>query len=167
MNAKSGESALDQLQDGEVVALVGELSREITAAVDFETKPLVDSLIQEGGDIGEFVSWGMTHSEMSLTAENSVVAARELLRALTKHPVLGPYIEERAESFSDSRMMADIILSVGAAASMIFFAVSTSVQITYNETESLKVSINKGVTARESIEAVMSGLGKAIAAIKP
>ena len=159
-------SAVDTLQDGEVVALVRHLSEELAQATTDSPEPVLTALRADEPEFGDFVDWAMPLSRQEMGRNESVEVARALLKALERHPDLGPIIEAKAEDFSDKRMSAELILSLGAAASMIFLAVSSRVRISYDKDKGFNVELGIDPIETERIHAVMKPLSDVATSIQ-
>ena len=94
----------------------------------------------------------------TLGADDAVVCARGVLEALAQHPGFEKALEQALDEYRDDDMIADIIMAVGLAASMIIVAATSHFQVEWVKGEKLKIKGGKDVAPTDMVTGVVDSL---------
>lgn len=122
---------LNKLDDYQIVRFFDHFSQQVFNGLDVDMNTILDGIpesVKELNGFSELTHLSSEQKNKKMDVSNSAPVARTILLTLAEDEQFGILLQKAFDSFKDDEMVADIILAVGAAVSMILVAATTQLK---------------------------------------
>jgi hypothetical protein len=122
---------LSKLDDYQIVRFFDHFSRQVFNGLDVDMNTILDGIpesVKELNGFSELTRLSPEQKNKKMDVSVSAPVARSILLILAEDRQFGKLLQEALAGFKDDEMVADIILAVGAAVSMILVAATTQLK---------------------------------------
>ncbi|MEJ2663824.1 MAG: hypothetical protein P8107_07245 [Spirochaetia bacterium] len=122
---------LHNLDDYQIVGFFEHFSRQVFNGLDVDMNTILEGIpdsLKELNGFSELTQLSSAQKNKKMDAAVSAPVARSILLTLAEDEQFEKLLQEALAGFKDDEMVADIILAVGAAVSMILVAATTQLK---------------------------------------
>jgi len=151
---------IHQLDDFRVMRFYDHFAQTLFDALDVDADDLLAQVpeeLQTAPELAPLVNLTGPGRRNALKFDDAALCARETLLALAKHPGFEAALAQALDEYRDDAMVADVILAVGLAASMIIVAATTSIRCKYANGK-FECELGKAVASTKMVTSIVSSL---------
>lgn len=151
------------LDDFRVVRFYQHFAQRLFDEVDIDLDqilPHVPEELKTSSELTPLLNLAGPGRRNAMTFEAGALCARETLLALGRHPGFHDALNQALDEYTDDAMVADVILAVGLAASMIIVAATTRFRVRFSEGK-LEGEFGKEVASQEMVSDIVGHLAAA------
>lgn len=151
---------IQDLDDFRVMRFYEHFAQTLFDGLDVDTDELLAQVPEElrmSPELAPLVNLTGPGRRNALKFDDAALCARETLLTLAKHPGFEAALAQALDEYRDDAMVADIILAVGMAASMIIVAATTSIRCRYANGK-FEFEFGKTVASPKMVTSIVSSL---------